>query len=93
LYALFTPNNYQKPWLNYHAGGGINFVLKNKDVFRISFVGELSFTRFFRGYYTFEVPGNVPVSFDYGVTGSYIALEADYIRTKAKRKYKWLKLK
>jgi hypothetical protein len=92
LYGLFTPNNYQKPWLNYHAGGGFNLILKNKDVFRINLVGELSFTKFYRGYYSFEIPGNAPVKFDYGVTGSYIALEASYIRTKAKRKFKSLRL-
>jgi hypothetical protein len=92
LYAIFTPNNNQKPWLNYHAGGGFNLILKNKDVFRINLVGELSFTKFYRGYYSFEIPGNAPVKFDYGVTGSYIALEASYIRTKAKRKFKQLKL-
>ena len=33
LYAEFTPNNNQKPWLNYHIGGGPNLILKNKDVF------------------------------------------------------------
>ena len=92
LFAEFTPNNNQKPWLNYHVGGGLNLILKNKDVFRINLVGELSFTKFFRGYYSFEVPGNPSVKFDYGVTGSYIALEASYIRTKAKRKFNQLKL-
>lgn len=92
LYAIFTPNNNQKPWLNYHIGGGLNRVLKNKDVLRVNLVGELSFTKFFRGNYTFEVPGKPSVNFDYGVTGSYIALEASYIRTKAKRKFKLLRL-
>ncbi|HKC35753.1 MAG TPA: hypothetical protein VKB95_06810 [Chitinophagaceae bacterium] len=92
LYSIFTPNNNQKPWLNYHVGGGLNLILKNKDVFRINLVGELSFTKFFRGYYSFEVPGNPSIKFDYGVTGSYVALEASYIRTKAKRKFKQLKL-
>jgi hypothetical protein len=92
LYAVFTPNNNQKPWLNYHAGGGVNLVLKNKDVFRVNLIGELSFTQFFRGNYSFEVPGNPPVNFNYGVTGSYVALEASYIRTKAKRKFKLLRL-
>lgn len=92
LYAIFTPNNNQKPWLNYHTGGGLNLILKNKDVFRINIVGELSFTKFFRGNYSFDVPGNASIKFDYGVTGSYIALEASYIRTKAKRKLKQLKL-
>ena len=92
LYAEFTPNNNQKPWLNYHIGGGPNLILKNKDVFRINLVGELSFTKFFRGYYSFQVPGNPSIKFDYGVTGSYIALEASYIRTKAKRKFNQLKL-
>jgi hypothetical protein len=92
LYAVFTPNNNQKPWFNYHVGGGLNLVLKNKDVFRINLVGELSFTQFFRGNYSFDVPGNAPVKFNYGVTGSYVALEASYIRTKAKRKFKSLKL-
>jgi len=92
LYSIFTPNNNQKPWLNYHVGGGLNLILKNKDVFRINLVGELSFTKFFRGYYSFEVPGKPSIKFDYGVTGSYVALEASYIRTKAKRKFKQLKL-
>jgi hypothetical protein len=92
LYSIFTPNNNQKPWLNYHIGGGLNLILKNKDVFRINLVGELSFTKFFRGYYSFEIPGKPSIKFDYGVTGSYIALEASYIRTKAKRKFKQLKL-
>jgi hypothetical protein len=92
LYSIFTPNNNQKPWLNYHVGGGLNLILKNKDVFRINLVGELSFTKFFRGYYLFEVPGKPSIQFDYGVTGSYIALEASYIRTKAKQKFKQLKL-
>ena len=92
LYSKFTPNNNQKPWLNYHIGGGLNLILKNKDVFRINLVGELSFTEFFRGYYSFTVPGNPPINFDYGVTGTYIALEASYIRTKAKQKFKQLKL-
>ncbi|MGQ0738034.1 MAG: hypothetical protein ACT4OJ_03145 [Bacteroidota bacterium] len=92
MFAIFTPNNNQKPWLNYHAGGGLNLILKNKDVFRISFVGELSYTKFFRGNYSFDVPGNAPIRFDYGVTGSYVALEAGYIRTKAKKKFKSLKL-
>ena len=91
LYGIFTPNNYQKPWLNYHVGGGLNIILKNKDVFRINLVGELSLTQFYRGYYSFEVGANPPITFDYGVTGSYIALEASYIRTKAKRKFKRLK--
>jgi len=91
LYAIFTPNNNQKPWLNYHVGGGLNLILKNKDVFRINLVGELSFTKFFRGYYSFDIPGKPSIKFDYGVTGSYIALEASYIRTKAKQKFKQLK--
>src|SRR5215203_490697 len=92
LYAIFTPNNNQKPWLNYHVGGGLNLILKNKDVFRINVVGELSFTKFFRGYYSFDIPGKPSIKFDYGVTGSYVALEASYIRTKAKRKFKQLML-
>ena len=92
MYGIFTPNNNQKPWLNYHIGGGLNLILKNKDVFRINLVGELSFTKFYRGNYTFEIPGNAPIKFDYGVTGSYVALEASYIRTKVKRKFKKLKL-
>ena len=92
LYAIFTPNNNQKPWLNYHIGGGRNLILKNKDVFRFNLVGEISFTRFFRGNYLFEVPGNAPITFDYGVTGSYVALQASYIRTKARQKFKRLKL-
>ena len=91
LYGTFTPNNNQKPWLNYHIGGGVNLILKNKDVLRLNLVGELSFTQFYRGTYSFTVPGNPLVKFDYGVTGSYIALEASYIRTKAKRKFKQLK--
>lgn len=92
LYGIFTPNNNQKPWLNYHVGGGLNLILKNKDVFRINLVGEISLTQFYRGYYLFEVPGNAPIKFDYGVTGSYVALQASYIRTKAKQKFKQLKL-
>jgi hypothetical protein len=92
LYGIFTANNNEKPWLNYHIGGGLNLILKNKDVFRINLVGEISFTQFYRGNYTFEIPGNAPIKFDYGVTGSYVALEASYIRTKAKRKFKQLKL-
>lgn len=92
LYAIFTPNNNQKPWLNYHIGGGLNLILKNKDVFRINLVDEISFTQFFRGNYLFEVPGNASITFDYGVTGSYVALQASYIRTKAKQKFKQLKL-
>lgn len=92
LYSEFTPNNNQKSWLNYHIGGGLNLILKNKDIFRINLVGELSFTQFYRGYYSFTVPGKPPINFDYGVTGSYIALEVSYIRTKAKQKFKQLKL-
>lgn len=92
LYALFTPNNNQKPWLNYHVGGGLNLLLKNKDILRINLVGELSFTKFFRGDYLIEVPGKPQIRFNYGVTGSYVALETSYIRTKAKRKFRSLKL-
>jgi hypothetical protein len=92
LYSIFTPNNYQNPLLNYHVGGGLNLILKNKDVFRINLVGELSFTKFFSGYYSFDIPGKPSIKFDYGVTGSYVALEASYIRTKAKQKFKQLKL-
>ena len=91
LYAEFTPNNNQKPWLNYHIGGGLNLILKNKDVLRLNLVGEISFTQFYRGTYSFTVPGTPLIKFDYGVTGSYIGLEASYIRTKAKRKFNQLK--
>ena len=87
----FTPNNNQKPWLNYHIGGGLNLILKNKDIFRINLLSEISFTQFYRGYYSFTIPGQPIVTFDYGITGTYIALEASYIRTKAQRKFKQLK--
>jgi len=92
LYGEFTPNNNQKPWLNYHIGGGLNLILRNKDILRISLVSEISFTQFYRGYYSFTIPGQPLITFDYGVTGTYVALEASYIRTKAKRKFKQLKL-
>ena len=49
LYGIFSPNNQQKPWFNYHAGVGYNKILKNKDLLRLSLVFELSKTQFFRG--------------------------------------------
>lgn len=85
--SLFT-NNDNKPWLNYHFGGGHSWILRNKNLISAGLIANLSFTNFTRGNYTVEVPGKPLIEGDYSFKGSYIGFTLSYIFTGAKKRMK-----
>jgi hypothetical protein len=86
FYMLLQPNNNNKPWLNYHIGGGHAWMLKNKNFISAGIIANLSFTRFINGNFTMEVPGQPVVNGHYSFKGSYAGLTVCYIYTGVKKR-------
>jgi hypothetical protein len=61
---LEVGNNY-KPWADYHAAAGYNWILKNNNMLQVNLIYTYSNMELAKGTYTINVPGK-PVS-----TGTY----------------------
>jgi len=77
-----TTNPAKRPWLDYNAGVGYSWILKNNTIFKTALVLNLSFTPYIEGDYRFTVPNQPTVQGHYQAKGSYIGLSFGYIFTR-----------
>lgn len=78
-------NPEERLWVNYNIGVGYSRPLKNKNLFKASLIGNISFTSFEKGNYQFTLPNQPIVEGLYQVKGSYIGLSFSYIVTGTNR--------
>ena len=78
LYMDLNVNNYRKPWVSVNLGGGYQKQLKNKHVFSLGLMTNISYTQHARGTFIIDIPGEDLIEGTYGVWGSYIGVSAGY---------------
>jgi hypothetical protein len=86
-------NNNNKPWLNYHIGGGHSWLLKNGTLITAGILANLSLKEFTKGNYKLGVPGQSLTEGSYTFRGSYIGLTGSYIFTGAIKKIKKIEMR
>jgi hypothetical protein len=85
FYMELYTNPHQTIWINYEALAGYSWILRNKNILKLNFVANISFTSYGKGNYQFTLPNQPVVNGNYEVKGSYVGLSFGYVLTKANK--------
>ncbi len=76
-------NNDAKPWISFPLNVGHSWLLRNNNLLQLAICSNISFTKYVKGTYTIDVPGQPVTTGAYSSTGSYIGLSINYVFTSA----------
>lgn len=76
-------NNDARPWISMPLNAGYGWLLKNNNILQLSVCSNISLTKYVKGNYSVNIPGQPFISGVYSSTGSYIGLSMNYIFTNA----------
>lgn len=76
-------NNDAKPWISFPLNVGHSWLLRNNNLLQLAICSNISFTKYVKGTYNINIPGQPVTTGAYSSTGSYIGLSMNYIFTSA----------